>query len=108
MTALEKFNEINGLEKLREYYYESDLKVFEDAEYPKTMIIIQAKSCYNHEFLHSITFECDESIEEMRTPYITAFVGYNTDVYDTALSIYQLENTIDFLKEVNKILGLED
>ena len=108
MTALEKFNKIKGLEKLKEEYPWSDLKVSEDTNYPKTMLIIEPKCCFQHDFLHSITFEYDESIEEMRTPYITAFVGYNSDVYDTALSICQLEETINFLKEVNKILGLED
>ena len=108
MTALEKFNEIKGFEKLKENYPHSELVVSEDINYPKTMLIIKSKNDIFYDFPYNLTFEFDESVADVLPPYITAFVGYDRDVYDTRTSIKEAEDIIDFLKEINKILGLED
>lgn len=108
MTALEKFNEIKGLEKLKENYSHVELVVSEDINYPETMLIIKSKNDIFYDFPYNLSFEYDEIIADEVPPYITAFVGYDRDVYDTRTSIKEAEDIIDFLKEINKILGLED
>ena len=108
MTALEKFNEIKGLEKLKENYPHSRLIISEDINYPETMLVIESKDYIFNSFPYNLTFEYDETISNEVPPYITAFVGYGKDIYETTTTIQEAERMIDFLKEVNKILGLED
>lgn len=108
MTALEKFNEIKGLEKLQKHYPTSELKILEDVNHSKTMLIIKANYYGYHTFYYDLTFEFDESIADEVPPYITAFVGYDGYFYDARISIKEAEDIMNFLKEINKILGLED
>ena len=108
MTALEKFQEINGLEKLQKHYYNADLRAVEDENYPDTMVLIIPKGYGCYEFPYTISFEYFEDIEELESPYITVLIGYNAGVYDTSVSLYIAEDLVDFIKEVNKVLGLEN
>lgn len=100
MTALEKFNEIKGLEKLKEDYPWAEFKLEEQTE--SVLLIIDEDHIYSD---HPITFEC--YYEE--PPFITIYWNYDSsDNFDGRVSRNNAENIAYELKELEEILGLED
>ena len=100
MTALEKFNKIKGLEKLKENYPLTEFEIKVESE-----SIIFIHDVDNFYFDWDLTFEA--YYDEL--PFITAFVGFETsDLFDLRLHKNEASSIASRLNEVEKILGLED
>ena len=112
MTALEKFSEINGKEKI-EAHYNAKIEIINHGDY---IIITDASDWPNYGLPYTITFETFY-YEDYKEIDISVFEAFNCiDEYNlidkdllfqSRVSEETATRIIDFIEEIKKVLGLE-